>query len=216
VFPVRRKRTPSTPLRPAPVHTPYQRSVRPGSSPQETLRPAGAPGPAVAGPPDPAGASTCPGRARETGMGQVRNKPDIRAGLRTVSPRAGKPGTPAPRRAGSPDPGGRGRGRESGINRLPDAPGAGTSDTDNGTARPSRTPRTPRHRLPRHQIVRDRDTAQRHGAEARGQKTLPSKHGPPGKHGTSARRSPGKHTPAKRGVPQAWASLSTSAKPVPR
>jgi hypothetical protein len=37
VFPVRRKRTPSTLPRPAPVHTPYQRVGRAGSSPRGAL-----------------------------------------------------------------------------------------------------------------------------------------------------------------------------------
>jgi hypothetical protein len=127
-------------------------------------------------PPTQARAPAGPGKRHRDKSG--RSRTSVRGEDR--QPPAGKPGTPAPRRAGSPDPGDRGRGRESGLNRLPDAPGAGTSDTDNGTARPSRTPR---HRLPRHQIARARDTAQRHGAEARGQKTLPSKHGPPGNTG---------------------------------
>ena len=176
MFPVRRKRTPSTPLRPAPVHTPYQRSVRPGSSPQETLRPAGAPGPAVAGPPDPAGASTCPGRARETGTGTSPEQAGHPCGVEDRQPPGRETRDAGPEAGGQPRSRGRGRGRESGINRLPDAPGAGTSDTDNGTARPSRTPR---HRLPRHQIARARDTARRPA----GRKPCLRSTGPPGNTG---------------------------------
>ena len=47
MFPVRRKRTASTLLRPAPPHTPYQRARRPRSSSARRLQPGLGPGPHV-------------------------------------------------------------------------------------------------------------------------------------------------------------------------
>lgn len=80
MFPVRRKRTPSTPLRPAPVHTPYQRAGRPGSSPRGAPAARNRNGPDIARRGWRAGRGQWPGwggrEPRGAGAGLLRGGPD--------------------------------------------------------------------------------------------------------------------------------------------